>query len=214
MFKKLVMISLLGICVAMLEKEAIANVCLAKVGGTCVMWSGSIECDTHSDQVGSLSKHPKVTCDTQVGDPFTSTPGPGLILCQSPGGKVSPGIQVAPTDSLERFANSAPITGTTQGVATVNVFAKLGDNFVSGTPLQDLHVFCPNPNWLVLEYVACEGTVTITQSNDSGQLDQKTFSCKLDNCDTLGYFFDAAGNFHFDRRQYDCCQVGVDPNCL
>src|SRR5205823_862232 len=93
MFKKLVMVGLLGICVASLRTEARASVCLAKLGGTCVMWSGSVECDIVADQVGSVNNHPKVDCDA-------NHPTTGVVACSNGGKKanLSPGIQLVHVD--------------------------------------------------------------------------------------------------------------------
>jgi len=202
MFKKLVMIGLLGICIAMLGIEAIAGVCIAKVGGTCVAWSGSVECQIGADQIGSLSKNPKLQCQIDAS-------GEGVLACANQGaGKAAPGIQLRLVTETETFGAFAPILkqNISGGVATVDVTTSL-----STTSLEDLaDAFCPNANWSGIGYVPCEANITFSQTDNSGTLDAKTYHCELPSCDTLG--FDEVTH-KFERRQYDCCQVGVDPNC-
>ncbi len=204
MFKKLVMIGLLGMCVASLRTEAIASVCLAKLRGTCIMWSGSVECDIVADQVGSVNNHPKADCD--VNQPTT-----GVLACANGGKKrnLAPGIQLILVDlsGSQDFDSSATTNilkgDITNGEANVVAIASL-----ASTQLSALNQFCPNPqNWHTVGFVPCETDVHITLRNDSGTLDQVTYHCSLPQCDTLGFFFDAQGQFHFERRQYTCNQV-------
>ena len=188
MFKKLVMIGMLGMCVASLRTEAIASVCLAKLGGTCIMWSGSVECDIVADQVGSVNNHPKADCD--VNQPTT-----GVLACANGGkkGNLAPGIQLILVDlsGSQDFDSSATTNilkgDITNGEANVVAIASL-----ASTQLSALNQFCPNPqNWHTVGFVPCETDVHIS----------------LPQCDTLGFFFDAQGQFHFERRQYTCNQV-------
>src|SRR5947208_4492569 len=205
MFKKLVMIGLLGICVASLRTEAIAMVCLAKLGGTCVQWSGSVECDIVADQVGSVSNHPKVDCDS-------NHPTTGIMACSNGGKKanLSPGIQLVFVDlsgstEFDSSATTPILKGDIKnGEANVVAIASL-----SSTQLAQLDQFCPNPqNWDAVGFVPCETDVHIALRNDSGTLDEVTYHCSLPQCDTLGIVgFDNTGKFHFERRQYECSQV-------
>jgi len=205
MFKKLVMIGLLGICVASLRTEAIARVCLAKLGGTCVQWSGSVECDIVADQVGSVSNHPKVDCDS-------NHPTTGIMACSNGGKKanLSPGIQLVFVDlsgstEFDSSATTPILKGDIKnGEANVVAIASL-----SSTQLAQLDQFCPNPqNWDAVGFVPCETDVHIALRNDSGTLDEVTYHCSLPQCDTLGIVgFDNTGKFHFERRQYECSQV-------
>ncbi len=204
MFKKLVMIGLLGMCVASLRTEAIASVCLAKLGGTCIMWSGSVECDIVADQVGSVNNHPKADCD--VNQPTT-----GVLACANGGkkGNLAPGIQLILVDlSGSQDFDSSAITNILKGDITNGEANVVAIASLASTQLSALNQFCPNPqNWHTVGFVPCETDVHITLRNDSGTLDQVTYHCSLPQCDTLGFFFDAQGQFHFERRQYTCNQV-------
>jgi len=204
MFKKLVMIGMLGMCVASLRTKAIASVCLAKLGGTCIIWSGSVECDIVADQVGSVNNHTKADCDG-------NQPTTGVLACANGGkkGNLAPGIQLILVDlsGSQDFDSSATTNilkgDITNGEANVVAIASL-----ASTQLSALNQFCPNPqNWHTVGFVPCETDVHITLRNDSGTLDQVTYHCSLPQCDTLGFFFDAQGQFHFERRQYTCNQV-------
>ena len=91
MFKRVIMIGLLGISVvALLGTEASAKVCLLYQGGSCVFWSGSVECDLNANALGNITKDPKYFgCNA-------NSQGAGLLLCGNPGSNqnAAPGIQI------------------------------------------------------------------------------------------------------------------------
>jgi hypothetical protein len=179
--------------IAMTSHDATAKVCLVFQGGKCIYWSGSVECDILADQFGSTSKNPKVDCHIDA-------PGAGVLACANGGkkSKAAPGIQLMLINAAETFSASASIkkSDITNGVASVDVTASL-----AGSDLSELNIHCPNENWFAVGYVPCEMNVTVTLSNDSGQLDQVTDECTLPSCDTLQFDIDT---FKFERRQYEC----------
>ena len=64
MYRKAILSFVFGIgMVAILGTESVARVCTLKSSsGTCLFWSGSVECDLNADQVGSLKDNPELSC--------------------------------------------------------------------------------------------------------------------------------------------------------
>jgi len=193
-FKRLMLIGLLAISgSAMLETEAGARVCaLRSSSGTCLIWSGSVECDIVANQtdVGSLSKHPEIECANDA-------PGLACIICKNPGkkGNLSPGIQAICANIPRTFSASTSIQKGNIQNGTVSVIVDTSPD------LSGLNIYCPNTGWIVTDYVPCYVNPTITVMNDTGTLDQVTSECVLPACvdGTLG-FKPTTGKFN--KEQY------------
>ena len=194
MFKRLMLIGLLAISgSALLETEAGARVCaLRSSSGTCLIWSGSVECDIVANQtdVGSLSKHPEIECANDA-------PGLACIICKNPGkkGNLSPGIQAICANIPRTFSASTSIQKGNIQNGTVSVIVDTSPD------LSGLNIYCPNTGWIVTDYVPCYVNPTITVMNDTGTLDQVTSECVLPACvdGTLG-FKPTTGKFN--KEQY------------
>ena len=194
MFKRLMLIGLLAISgSAMLETEAGARTCaLRSSSGTCLIWSGSVECDIVANQtdVGSLSKHPEIECANDA-------PGLACIICKNPGkkGNLSPGIQAICANIPRTFSASTSIQKGNIQNGTVSVIVDTSPD------LSGLNIYCPNTGWIVTDYVPCYVNPTITVMNDTGTLDQVTSECVLPACvdGTLG-FKPTTGKFN--KEQY------------
>ena len=194
MFKRLILIGLLAISgSALLATEAGARVCaLRSSSGTCLIWSGSVECDIVANQedVGSLSKHPEIECANEA-------PGLACIICKNPGkkGNFSPGIQATCANIPRTFSASTSIQKGNIQNGTVSAIVDTSPD------LSHLNIYCPNTGWIVTDYVPCYVNPTITVMNDTGTLDQVTSECVLPACvnGTLG-FDPTTGKF--DREQY------------
>ena len=194
MLKRLMTIGLLVISVsAMLGTKAIARVCqLRSSSGTCLIWSGSVECDIVANQtdVGSLSKHPEIECANDA-------PGLACIICKNPGkkGNLSPGIQAICANIPRTFSASTSIQKGNIQNGTVSVIVDTSPD------LSGLNIYCPNTGWTVTDYVPCYVNPTVTATNDTGTLDQVTSECVLPDCvdGTLG-FDPATGKFN--KEQY------------
>ncbi|MGE0822695.1 MAG: hypothetical protein AB7G75_06220 [Candidatus Binatia bacterium] len=186
---KRIFIGLFGISFTiLLATAANARVCLFYQGGTCLFWSGSVECDLNANGVGNVKKDPKSLACNVVAQ------GTGLLLCGNPGSKAkaAPGIQVVTVP--QNFGASTGITSVDKnGVATATV--------VTSANLPGLDEFCPNTNWVALDYVPCAASIEAELTDDIGTISSATFSCTLPSCETLGY--DAATQ-KFERRQYEC----------
>ena len=201
MYKKVILSCVFGISmVAIVGTEAIARVCvLRSSSGTCLYYSGSVECELNADHV-NLKDNPELSCT--VTPPTSPGSEGGLLLCGNPGNKQKPasGIQVISIPA----ANSPPSFGASVGIRKQDI-----QNGVATVPpifaspdLSQFNSFCPNPGWIVLDYVPCQASIEAKQSDQVGSIDTATFSCTLPNCNTLGYT-----NGKFDRRQYECTQL-------
>lgn len=202
MYRKVMLSCVFGISmVAILGTEAVARVCvLRSTSGTCLYYSGSVECDLNADQVGSLKDNPELSC-TVTPSTLAGSQG-GLLTCGNPGAnrKTSPGIQVVSVPP----SSAPPFFGKNTGIRKQDI--QNGVAYVTVTTSPDLSQFisfCPNPNWIVLDYVPCQASIEAKQSDTVGPIDTKTFSCTLPNCSTLG--FDPVTG-EFERRQYQCTQ--------
>ena len=187
--------------IAIVGTEAVAAVCaLRSKSGTCLFWSGSVECDLNADQIGSLKDKPELSCTVT---PSTSVGlQGGLLTCGNPGAnrKTSPGVQVVSVPP----ASAPPFFGKSTGIQKQDIQNGVASVTIITSPdLSRLNSFCPNPNWVVLDYVPCQASIEAKQSDTVGPIDTKTFSCTLPSCSTLG-FDPVTGKF--DRRQYDCTQ--------
>jgi len=196
MYRKVMLSCIFGISmVAIVGTEAVAAVCaLRSSGGGCLYWVGSVECNLNADKVGSLKDEPKLSCDVTP-----SQTENGALLCGNPGkqGHTAPGAQIVSVPPIASFGANTGIRKQdirSGGVAEVTVIASPN--------LTALNVFCPNPNWVALDYAPCAASIDAKQSDKIGTIDTATFSCTLD-CATLGY--DPVTK-KFERRQYDCTQ--------
>ncbi len=189
MLKSLLMIGLLSMStVALLGTEANARVCLLSQGGSCIFWSGSVECDLTATGVGDIKHDPK-----SLGCNINST-GTGLLLCGNPGAhhNAAPGIQVVTVP--ESF-------GSTTAIKNVDKNGKASATVITSPDLTSLNSFCPNTNWVALDYVPCTPSIDAALLDQDGTLDSATYSCTLPSCETLGY---DPNTLKFERRQYEC----------
>jgi hypothetical protein len=62
---------------------------------------------------------------------------------------------------------------------------------------------CSKDQWYPVDVVPCGMTVVDYVRDASGILAQKTFTCTLPNCETLGW---DKINQSFDVRQYECTE--------
>jgi hypothetical protein len=181
--------------VAILGTESMARVCtLRSTSGTCLFWSGSVECDLNADQVGSLKDKPELTCSVQP-------TGDGAILCGNPGSKQKPasGVQIVfiSSSSVPTFSKSELIE---KGEINNGVAYKVVTAEPSAFVLSQLNSFCKNTGWVVLDYVPCQANIEAKQSDNLGSIDAAMFNCNLD-CSALTFTGSS-----FDRLPYQCTQ--------
>jgi hypothetical protein len=210
MFRRLAVIGLFAMgVVALVPVQASAAVCLVKNGSTCVFWSGSVLCkNMTANQLGNVSGEDLTfECDIN-GTVATGNyyDGYALLVCGNPGSKslASPGIQLV----------LAPLNfGTT-------VLIKTEDVSHNGVWKQDIHTeinqdqaewlrqFCPNPNWVVWDYVPITMEASgVLLDSDGNPIDEAQFLCTLPDPLTLGWDKKTQS---IEARQYSCCREGYD----
>jgi hypothetical protein len=201
MYRKVMLSCVFAISiVAIVGTEAVARVCvLRSSSGTCLYYSGSVECDLNADQIGPLSSEPKLSC---IVTPSTLPDSEGLLLCGNPGAKktASPGVQIVhvPGPESPSFIISTWLI-TKNDIKGGVAYA----DFKTFADLSDFNSFCPNLGWVALDYVPCEATIKAEQSDNISIVDSKTFSCALQSCSTLTYGLTVNGP-RFERRPYQC----------
>ncbi|MEW6571834.1 MAG: hypothetical protein AB1390_11820 [Nitrospirota bacterium] len=199
MFKK-IMIGLLGMCLmALLVTEANSAVCIAKVGGRCVAWSGTIECGIDASGLGNCIDNPVFLGCIAHGN------SNWVVACGNPGSNnwTAPGINVFYFDgTLSGQILVDPSMCDKNGNAFATVYAEASQSFLDGLVLAGA---CPNPNWIARDAVPCAMTLTDQEIDENGcVVADATFDCTLPNCETLGWDVDTQ---KFERRQYDCVRT-------
>ncbi len=204
MYKKII-IGMLCMClmVMILATKADAyGVCLKKIGGTCLLWSGSVVCGVDASGLGNCIDNPTYLACSADGS------GAWVVACGNPGSNqwTSPGINVA-------YFNG---TVSGQTLVTPSMCDSNGNAYavVTAEPSADLLAAavaagaCPNNNWTAIDAVPCSMTAKdyITDTNGCILADA-TFTCTLPNCNTLGW---DAVNQKFEQRQYDCTRTSYN----
>ena len=211
MFKRMFLIILLAITVTtVVGKEASARVCIQKVGGYCVVWSGSVECGIGATGIGNVANDPVFLGCTVMGiDTMWAA------ACGNPGSNswTSPGINLVQFDGI--------LSGTYQltqdnvdrnGNAYANVFTYADPGLLQEMTEKGA---CPNTNWSVIDAVPCDMTVRDVQLDAGGCVTSDAFySCTLPQCGTLTWDSNAG---KFERRQYECTRLSTNtykiPSC-
>jgi len=209
MFKK-IMIGMLGICLMlMLGAAADARICVKKIGGTCLLWSGSIICGIEANGLGNCIDDPKYLACSATGT------GAWMVACGNPGENewTSPGI------------NTAYFEGTVSGetLVTPEMCDSNGNAYVFVTAYASPELLaaavaagaCPNNNWTAIDAVPCSVTATDYEMDANGCiLADATLSCTLPNCSTLSW--DVLTQ-RFEQRQYECVRTSYNryqtPQC-
>jgi len=209
MYKK-IMIGMVGICLMLVVGTAAdAAVCIAKAGGRCLMWSGSLTCGVDANGLGN--------CTTDVRYLGCEAKGSGtwMVACGNGGSNnwPAPGIQTVELDAV--------VGGIT--LVQPDYCDKNGNAYVevNAEPSQELKNAildaggCPNHNWVVIDAVPCH-LIATDYEMDANEciLADATFECYLPSCDTLAW--DQA-NQTFEKRQYECTRTAYnrykEPQC-
>jgi hypothetical protein len=203
MVKKTLFIVLLGIgMTALVGNEASARICVAKVGGYCVVWSGSIECGISATGVGNVLQDPVTLACTATGTDQWA------VACGNSGSNTwtSPGI------------NLVTFSGTVSGEYQLTIYdvdrngraygyavAKPSDSLL--TAIVDAGA-CPNLNWTAIDAVPCTMQVRDMQLDAADCITSDAYyNCTLPSCGTLNW---DTNTQMFERRQYECTQTGTN----
>lgn len=190
---------LIGIMViflmALVGKDASARVCVAKIGSTCVLWSGSVECN-----VTGAGGHPGWTAECTVAGESS-----WLVACVNNGGNYPPGINLVEVDGV--LSGTVGIDEVERnGRYSVTAFAEPSVQFL--LDLVTTYDACPNTNYEAVDAVPCTMTVTISEYDENHCLESDAeYFCMLPDCETLE--FDPI-TLTFERRQYECSRTDTN----
>ena len=239
MFKQQIIIALLGVStVAIWPTTAGATTCPPHnpaykhthytIGGsittTCTLTStGSVDSEIEQDRV-SLQTGPKLGTVIVPQPENNLSAGNALLLCGNPGenNNLPSGTQVVQIPvTVGSFSDYWTISKDDKLSGGAN---KYGVN-VSASPLNPLEpnyqqyydaltTYCPNANWIPVDYVPCDMTLQVKRLENDGTTSTtfSSMSCTLDDpattgvneCFTLGY---NSTTRKFDSRPYNCTLV-------
>jgi hypothetical protein len=186
---------LIAIVVLLAHTEVSAKVCILRIGGTCVFWSGSVKGVLNANKFGDINKPKSLE--------FTISPrGPGVLYCKSPDIKepkiIDTAKYVGTFGASEEIKPGDIYRCGTEDVAIVAPVAKLND-----TQLRVLDKQCKDPKLEAIDFVPINfvTTVSLVDKLSGKVIDQEKISCTLPVKDPLGWDDD---NKRPERRQYDC----------
>ena len=216
---KRIMIGLIVVSVALIVASgASAKVCVFKVGGTCVFWSGSVIADITANGLGNVQKDPKAVTFTVDAKPTPEMqsalmeeedpPLTGWVFCGNPGKNkhAAPGRQPADFygDYPSGYSYITKKDIDQNGVSNTVVQAKLDvDGLASLTPI----CAARNNQWTAIDFVPFSffTVVDLVEVDDYGDIvsyiDDAAFYCELPNPDLV--VWDKNANAP-TQEQYQC----------
>jgi hypothetical protein len=207
---KKVILGILGISlILMLGTAADAAVCVKKLGGTCLMWTGSVICGIDASGLGNCFNDPTFLACSATGT------GEWVVACGNPGANqwTAPGINTAYFEgTVSGQTLVTPEMCDSNGNAYVFVTAKASPELLADAVAAGA---CPNDNWTAIDAVPCSVEVKDYELDENDcKLADATFACALPNCSTLGW--DSVHN-SFEQRQYNCTRTSYNryktPQC-
>lgn len=212
MIKKTLLVVLLGIALtAPIGNEAFARVCIGKVGGICVLWSGSLVCGIGAIGVGNA--------DPNVDPVYLECTGTGTgqwaVICGTPGNNwISPGINLATfsgtltSEVYQLTPYDIDQNGTAYGFAVAEPSTGLLTAITENGG-------CPNSNWTAIDALPCRLTLRDMQLTKDGcpsgcdkcVTSDAYFDCELPSCATIGW---DPITHTFESREYTCTKTGTN----
>lgn len=220
MLKRVIMLLLAISLVLILVAQPSAKVCVARLGNTCLLWSGSWICEIAATGLGDC-ENKYLGCDIKG-------TGNWLALCGAPGNE-----NVAPGQNIFYFEGEAggsivvdPDTcGDNNGKYTGTVRATIDEQ----TKINMLAAgACANPNWEIVDAISEFVNLTdyeyepdndnICKNDDFVIVATATFDCELPDIRTLGYMWlEVEERWAFEERQYNCTRIDYEvyktPQC-
>jgi hypothetical protein len=187
---------------------ASAKVCIFKIGGTCVFWSGSVRAELNADKPGNIQNQPKSISFTI--NRIEGAGMPGLVYCKSRNPNITTveikpalfgGILSATEDITQSHIKPAQTVTGAQTAAVVPAVAKVNES-----QLRDLDQQCGDPNWGAIDFVPREFETQVSLVNKNrGKVDSWVIiRCTLPNHSTLGW--DSVNN-RPEQREYQCVRI-------
>ena len=219
---KRVIIGLIVISAALIMASGVsANVCVFKVGGTCVFWSGSVIGDISANGLGNIKKDPKaVRFTVQSTEPDEdgqtaltqeeSPPLTGWVFCGNP----SQYHHAAPGRQPADFSGEYPMGFSyitekdldKNGTSDTVVKAKLDEAALAAA--YELNAVCEEQNhqWVAIDFVPFKfyTVVDLEEVADDGSIvyiDNAAFYCELPDPNLV--VWDKKTNAP-TQEQYDC----------
>ena len=186
---------------------ASARVCVFRIGGTCIFWSGSVRAQLNAEEPENFRGETRSINFTING--FNGAVLPGLVYCKSR----NPSIQTVEKISAQYIGvfgitkeigagefRHQPEQGNRKN-AIVPATAKLDANQLRGLNQQCKNEF--GPNWRAIDFVPSEFETQVTLVNKGrGIVDSRVIiRCTLPNPATLGW--DTVHN-RPQEREYQC----------
>ena len=185
-----------------------AKVCIFKIGGTCVFWSGSVKGVLSANVTDDLKDRPK-----SLGFRIDVKRGlSGIGYCQNPdtkGIKIIREVSFMPKGQVEASekimkGNIYTCKGENESVkgAIVNPIARLND-----TDLKSLDKFCGDPNFKAIDFVPriFETTIFLKDLKTGSDIETLDVTCELPGQDKNPLRWDEI-NQKPEKRQYKCYQ--------
>lgn len=189
---------------------ASARVCVFRIGGTCIFWSGSVRAELDAEEPENFrgqTRSINFTINGKGGGLM-----PGLVFCKSS----NPSIQTVEKTSAQYIGvfgitkeiragefRHQPARGNRKN-AKVSAAARLDANQLRGLNQQCIRKF--GRNWRAIDFVPSEFETQVSLVNKRrGKVDSwAIIRCTLPNSATLGW--DAANN-RPEERQYECRRI-------
>ena len=186
---------------------ASARVCVFRIGGTCIFWSGSVRAELNAEEPensGGQTRSINFTINGKGGGLM-----PGLVFCKSsnPNNQTVEktlaqyiGVFGITKEIRTREFRHQPARGNRKN-AIVPATAKLGANQLRGLNQQCKNAF--GQNWRAIDFVPSEFETQVSLVNKGrGKVDSWVrIECTLPNHTTLGW--DLVNN-RPEERQYQC----------
>jgi hypothetical protein len=208
--RKLIRNLLLFVTTLLIAAQAeAAKVCtLRSSSGTCLFWSGSLDCEnlSASGLGDAANEGATLTCEALPPDD-TSDSVPVLVYCLNRGTNLPSG----------RNAISGVFTGSKQ-VTAIDKNGSVKNERIHATLQQsELDQICQddvNKNWTGLDAVPTRTKIKVSVFEGTVDEVSQFFDCSLPNPDTLQYFPNpTTGNYvddsgkpsgYLERRQFEC----------
>ena len=179
---------------------AVAKVCIFKIGGTCVFWSGSVKGVLSASAPDNFQKRP-----ASLGFEIDGRNGlPGTVYCQKPGTKLvevkSEGVFKGWLRASERITPGDIYTCEGQDGAIVAPVARLDDN-----QLRKLDEYCGNPDLKAIDFVPFifEATITLKDIGSGTPIERVKVECTLPDQDKKPLGWNEENSVP-EKCQYEC----------
>lgn len=177
--------------------EVNARVCILRIGGTCIFWSGSIEGDLSADTLGDYELEPKFF------ELRTRPENKGVLFCEDPTGpRKTKKVTLSEGQIVNEIVSKTRIwpqyVNKETGIARMTLVNKL-----SAGQLDKLNTLCGAPPWKARYFVPkkFEADVLLRRHYPAPPIDRVTHSCVLldELYDNLDWDIDKP-----QTKQYEC----------